>query len=217
MNTTLLVEKSQGMIQVKPEVNDITGRYHMFDDGGTEVEVSEFLWGLIKLLQPEKILETGTYTGISSLYMAQALKENGHGNLVTLEIDKTHKDRAEKLWRNCEVINQVSCELVESLKYQPQGQYDFLFLDSEPGLRWQELIRFYPYLKEGGFVFIHDLPRGFCKGNVNLDHPEFVDWPWGPVPEEVLQLFRENKLVKWHFPNPREMLGLYKPRKDDYV
>src|SRR5437870_1468065 len=97
--TEQLVESSNGILKIEPEVSDPNGPYSCFDSGATEVEVSEFLWGLVRLLKPKQILETGCYTGVSSLFMAQALKDNGFGGLVTLEIENTHKLRAENLWR----------------------------------------------------------------------------------------------------------------------
>ena len=47
----------------------------MFNTGGIECEVGELLYGLVRALKPKHILETGTYHGLSSTYMALGLKE----------------------------------------------------------------------------------------------------------------------------------------------
>ena len=107
--------------------------------------------------------------------------------------------------------------LTSSLDYIPTGYYELMFLDTEPDIRFKELVRFYPYLSYGGFVGIHDLPRSFCKGNINPDHPEIKDWPFGPVPDEMKKLMKNGELIKFHLPSPRGMVWFYKPRKDDYV
>lgn len=208
--------KSNEIIKIQPEVSDSSGKYSMFDSGGTEVCVSEFLWGLVRLLKPESILETGTYTGISSLYMSQGLKDNGHGHLTTIEFENFHKERAEKLWQLCGVSEQVTCKLQSSLDFETNQQYDLIFLDSEPQIRFQELIKFFPNLKEGGYVGIHDLPRDLCQGNVNPDHPEIKSYPYGDLPEQIKEWIRTDKLRMMHFPSPRGLTFLYKPKEGDY-
>jgi len=148
--TEQLLEASQGVLNLQPEVSDSTGKYHMFDDGGVESEVGEFLYGIVKVLKPEKILETGTYSGISSMYMAQGLKDNGFGHLTTVEYEITHKNRAEKLWGNCGLSEFVTCKLQSSLDFNPDN-YELIFLDTEPNLRFKELVKFFPNLKDGGY------------------------------------------------------------------
>lgn len=222
MSTSLLSNylenKSGGILKIQPEISDLLGQYSMYDSGGTELCVSEYLWALVRLLKPEHILETGCYTGVSSLYMAQALKDNGFGNLLTLEIENTHKLRAENLWNSCGVSDYVKCILTPSLEYYELSnkQYDLIFLDSEPGIRFAELVRFFPYLKEGGYVGIHDLPNSLCQGNVNPDHPEMKSYPYGDLPEQIKEWLKTDKLRMIHFPSPRGLTFFYKPKENDY-
>lgn len=206
------------LLPVLKEVRDEGKGYHMFDDGGVELEVGEFLYGMVRILKPIHILETGTYTGISSAYMGLAVQENGlsGSGVVTCEIDSFHKDRAEKLWEKLGISQLIACVLKKSLEVDPIVPLDMIFLDSEPNLRFAELVRFYPYLKEGGYVFIHDLPRSMTQGNINPDHPEIASWPFGDLPEAIKQWERSGDLVRMHFPNPRGMVGWYKRHREDY-
>lgn len=197
------------------EVNDSKG-YKMFNDGSTEVEVGEFLQAMVRLVKPTWILETGTYKGISSSYMGLGLKENNSGTLETLEIDVNCIEESKKLWAQVGVEDKIVSYNGSSLDFVPKQNYQMIFLDTEPGIRFAELVRFFPYLDEGGFIGIHDLPRGFCQGNINPDHPEFESWPYGPVPEQIKIWLKTGELIKFHFPNPREMTWFYKQRKDDY-
>lgn len=206
----------EDILPVLPEVRDEGFGYKMFDDGGVEQEVGEFLYGMVRILKPKSILETGTYTGVSASYMGMAMKENGYGLLETVEIDNYHKNRAENLWKKLYIESYVYCWLVSSLEFDPKTTYDMFFLDSEPNLRFKELVKFYPKLKEGGYVFIHDLPRSMTQGNINPDHPEIASWPFGDLPEEIKQWEKSGELVRMHFPNPRGMVGWYKRHKDDY-
>ena len=214
--TSQLVELSNGLLNEVPEVRDETGYYTMCDDGGVEHEVGNFLYGLVKILQPKHILETGTYTGVSSLYMAQALKDNKHGDLITLEVENTHKQRAEKLWQACGVADQVDCILIPSLDYTVHQDFELLFLDSEPQYRFAELVKFFPYLKEGGYVGIHDLPNSLCQGNFNPDHPEMKSYPYGDLPEQIKDWLKTDKLRMMHFPSPRGLTFFYKTKESDY-
>lgn len=216
MITNYLFERAGDLIKQYPEVRDEGKGYKMADDGGVELEVGEFLYGMVKILKPGYVLETGTYTGISAMYMGQALKENDRGHLVTIEIDEYHKNRAEKLWQQVGINGEITCRHMKSYDYTPSGKAELMFLDSEPNLRFHELVKFYPYLAEGGYVFIHDTPRSLCQGNINPDHPEIESWPFTNLPEEIKQWIRNGELRMMHFPNPRGMCGFYKVHKDDY-
>jgi predicted O-methyltransferase YrrM len=184
----------------------------MADDGGIETETGEFLYGLVKILKPEFILETGTYTGISSMYMGQGLKDNNSGKLITLEVEQFHKERAERLWNQVGVAQYVTCQQIKSLEYETESKFDLIFLDSEPEFRFKELIKFYPNLKPGGYFFIHDLHRHLSQ------HPneKFFGWPFGELPQLIKNWVKEDALRVISFPTPRGLTGFYKPMMEDF-
>ena len=186
------------------------------DDGGVEVETGEFIYGLIRRIKPQQCFSTGVYTGISDLYTAKALQDNGFGHLTAIEYEQYHIDRAQELWNKMGVFQQITVIKSDSMLYKPDKQFQFMFLDTELYLRFKELVRFYPNLDEGGYVFIHDMPRSLCKGNKNIDHPNYINWPVGEFPREFDVLLREDKLRMFHFMGARGMVGFYKPKKDDY-
>jgi len=197
-----------------PEVTD--NRYKMFDDGGVEAELGDFLYGLVRVVKPKNVLETGLYSGISASYMAKGLQDNGEGHLISIEFEAMHVERAKSRLLKLNLLPYVTVEHTSSLTFNPQNTFQIILLDTEPNIRFQELVRYFPYLDEGGFMFIHDLPRNMCQGNFNTDHPEIKSWPFGDIPSEMKKLFDEKKLIRFHLPSPRGMVGLYKPRKDDY-
>lgn len=211
--TDELIQKSNNLIKLHPEISDWTGKhFQMFDDGGVELEVGEFLYGLVRVLKPESILETGTYTGISAMYMAQGLTDNDLGHLDTVEFEMAHKTRAEELWRRVGVMSRVDCILMDARKFVPKHQYDLLFLDSEPNMRFDELVRFFSSLSPGGFVFIHDLHRHMSQ----QPHEMFFGWPYGKLPQQIVDWVKDDQLRPVHFPTPRGFMGFYKPREDDF-
>lgn len=216
--TDYLFDKAGGLITRHPEVRDNEKKgYEMADDGGVELEVGEFLYGLTRLIKPKHVLTTGIYTGISDMYIAQGLIDNHNGGFSTaLEIDETHLKRAKELWLKTETSGVINPFLMKSLNFKPNKTYDLMFLDTEPQIRFQELVNFYPYLEPGGYVGIHDTPRNLCQGNVNPDHPEISSWPFGDLPVEIKNWLRDGDLVKIQFPNPRGLTFFYKQTKDDY-
>lgn len=54
-------------------------------DDSTDIGEKEFLYGLIRAIKPKVIVETGTHKGLTSCYMAAALKDNGEGELYTAD------------------------------------------------------------------------------------------------------------------------------------
>src|SRR4030088_178828 len=62
-------------------------RWHMYDSMTAEVEVLDFLKSIVTTIKPELVVETGTFSGISTLRIAEGLKENGFGRVITCEYD----------------------------------------------------------------------------------------------------------------------------------
>lgn len=188
--------------------------YHCFNLGGVECEVGEFLYGLVRLMQPKHILETGTHHGIAASYMAMALKDNKLGHLDTIEFMLENFTVAIERFAFLEITEQLTAYIMPVEKFvYPTFYYQLILLDTEPDIRFSELLRFYHLLDEGGYIFIHDL-AGNMSQEPNSEHG--FGWPFGEVPEEIKQLVKEDRLRPFHFRNPRGLTGFYKPRKEDY-
>lgn len=209
--TQYIVDK--GGLKVEPEYTAQTGKYHMFNNGGVEIEVGEFLHSFVLMTQPTYILETGTYFGISSSYMGLALKELDKGKLFTLEIMPESIKIARKLHGDLAIDSIVSVLQISSYNYAvPDGiQFDILFLDSEPQYRFDEFVKFYNYLKPGGFIFIHDL------------HPHlgietaFTDYgPFGDFRLKIGQFIKEHEVQTFGFFTPRGLMMFQKNHSKFY-
>jgi hypothetical protein len=191
--------------------------YHCFNTGGVECEVGGFLYSLVRMIKPKYILETGTHKGISASYMGLAMSDNTMpGNLDTIEYDLANYKDAKDLFSKLIINDYVISNLCLVKDFVPRKEYDLMFLDTEVNLRLHELIKFFPHLKYGGYIFIHDMPYSLCQNNVNPDHPEFKHWPIGEIPLQVTEWIKEDKLRPMFFPNPRGMMGLYKPTPDEH-
>jgi len=189
--------------------------FSSFNDAGIEVETGEFLYAMVRLLKPENVLETGTHWGVGAAYMGSALKENGKGQLDTIEFLPEIRTRAVKRIQALGLEKWVLCHLGDVAKFDPpEGlKYKLILLDTEPQTRFAELVKFYKNLDEGGFVFIHDL-HPHMHQIPNEEHG--FAWPFGEIPSEMLELVRTGKLRPMHFPTPRGLTGFYKPASGDY-
>lgn len=193
--------------------------YSSFNDAGVETETAEFLYSMVRILKPKNILETGTHIGVSAAYMAQALADNKMGFLETLEFNPEYHKQAAKRINALELNKWVYCNLIDAAKFQvPDGMtYKLIFLDTEPQTRFAELVKFYPYLEEGGFIFIHDLHQHLHQEVEHYpDHPNEPYWPFGPLPKELKDLVNSGKLRPIHFKTPRGLAGFYKVDARDY-
>ena len=133
--------------------------WHSPDSEATETEVSEFIGSLVRMIQPEFVLETGSYKGDTTLEISTALYMNGHGRGVSVESDGGLAEEANRVLLNrmggnkrVEVIN------VNSMEYEPVENIDFAFFDSWQEGRHLEFKRFYDMgrLQVGSIVAFHD-------------------------------------------------------------
>lgn len=203
MSITQYILGKTNRLSVKPEISPGDHGFSMFNDAGTEVEISEFLYGLVRMLKPNLILETGTHKGISSAFMGQSLKDNNKGKIITTEIHQEHIDDAKALWKDIGVDDYIISHKQESLRlnFDSDVHFDMLFLDSEPQLRFDEFIRFWPNVIPGGFILIHDLHSSM--GHHDKIYHDVYDWPYGDF-RIKLGPFIKNLDITWiHFKTPR--------------
>src|SRR5947207_4978167 len=78
---------------IQPEYHQATHecpdpqQWKMYDSMTAEVEVLEFLRSMVTTLKPKLVVQTGTFMGISTLWIAEGLKRNGAGKVITCETD----------------------------------------------------------------------------------------------------------------------------------
>ena len=133
--------------------------WHSPDSEATEEEVSEFIGSVVRLIQPEFVLETGTYKGHTTIEINYALNLNGHGRGVSLEADSllAHEARIAVMNRFGDSPRMIVIN-VNSMEYEPVENIDFAFFDSWQEGRVLEFNRFLEMgrIKEGSIFAIHD-------------------------------------------------------------
>jgi predicted O-methyltransferase YrrM len=62
-------------------------RWSMYDSMTAEAEVLEFIRTLVTTIKPNLVVETGSFLAVSTLWIAEGLKRNGFGKVVSCEFD----------------------------------------------------------------------------------------------------------------------------------
>jgi predicted O-methyltransferase YrrM len=131
-------------------------RWSMYDGMTAEVEVLEFLRCLVTTLKPELVVETGSFSGISTLWIAEGLKQNGRGKVITCEIDPLVYSNAKQRIEASDLAQWIECRNESSLEMNVDGTIDLFFSDSEMSIREQEVRRFLPQINSYGIILVHD-------------------------------------------------------------
>ena len=131
-------------------------RWSMYDSMTAEVEVLEFLRCLVTTIKPDLVVETGTFSGISTLWIAEGLKQNGRGKVITCEFDTVVYANARDRIAKSGLAEWIECRNQSSLETGIDGTIDLLFSDSEQSIREQEVRRFLPQMSPQGLILVHD-------------------------------------------------------------
>ncbi|KAM4607145.1 catechol O-methyltransferase domain-containing protein 1 [Polymixia lowei] len=100
------------------------------------IEQAQLMANLIKLINANKTIEIGMYTGYNALSMALVLPENG--SVVACEIDNTYVEIAKPFFKEAGVENKIDVRLQTAVKTLNElieageaGTYDFVFIDAD--------------------------------------------------------------------------------------
>jgi len=130
--------------------------WSMYDSMTAEVEVLEFLRTVVTTIKPELVVETGTFSGISTLWIAEGLKANGRGRIITCEYDSKVYESAKARIAASGLAGWIELRNESSLDMKVQGTIDLFFSDSDMPIREQEIRRFLPQINPYGMILMHD-------------------------------------------------------------
>ncbi|GAA5585694.1 tRNA 5-hydroxyuridine methyltransferase [Acinetobacter calcoaceticus] len=122
-----------------------------------EAESAKLLSQFIRLQQAKSILEIGTSTGYSTLWLAEAAQATG-GQVTTVEIDAKRSAEAKRHVAELELSEIVQFWVGDAVDYlkEAQNTFDFILLDAERNAYenyWPDLKRL---IKPKGGVLIID-------------------------------------------------------------
>ena len=117
------------------------------------------------------ILEIGTATGYSGIFLAQAAAEN-KGNFMSIEIDENRYSEAVNNFKKMDLLNGknnlILGDALEEIPklYDLNKKYDFIFMDAAKGQYRNFFKLLFPILSENGIMFIDNL---LFRGMVTLE------------------------------------------------
>jgi predicted O-methyltransferase YrrM len=130
--------------------------WSMYDSMTAEVEVLEFLRTLVTTIKPRLVVETGTFMGVSTVWIAEALRINGFGRIVTCEFDPKVYEAAKEKFAATPFTDLIDLRNESSLEMKVDGTIDLFFSDSEMPIREDEVRRFLPQISPFGVILMHD-------------------------------------------------------------
>ncbi len=131
-------------------------RWSMYDSMTAEAEVLEFLRTLVTTVKPQLVVETGAFLGVSTLWIAEGLKRNGFGKIISCELDSLVFAKAQEKVAASGLSEWIELRNESSLEMKIDGQIDILFSDSDMPIREPEVKRFLPQINPKGLILMHD-------------------------------------------------------------
>ena len=135
-------------------------------------EVLNYMIFTARNIKAENILEIGTATGYSGLFLAQLANENS-GFLTTMEIDEIRYRKAMENFKKLGLFEKNKMIFGDALEEIPKlnknVKYDFIFIDASKGQYLKFFEMSYELLNENGIIFIDNL---MFRGLVVVDKEE---------------------------------------------
>jgi predicted O-methyltransferase YrrM len=128
-------------------------------------EQGQFMALLVRLVAAKRIIEVGTFTGYSTLVMAEALSEDG--KIITCDIDREWTDEAQNFWTRAGMANRIDLRLAPAMKTlqslvdeDETGNFDLAFIDADKAnmLNYYELCL--KLVRRGGLIMIDNVLWG---------------------------------------------------------
>jgi predicted O-methyltransferase YrrM len=150
---------------------------HYHKDWAVEEETAHFLYGFTRMIKPGRVVEIGTFEGISASAIGQALKDAKFGKLWTID-NKNYGQ--EEFIKSQKLENYVKCIIGSSptdileIQHKERAKFDMAFIDDghefEPALR--DIMVCDKIIRQFGYILGHDILE--CK-TVNDALNSFLD------------------------------------------
>ncbi len=128
----------------------------------TPAGTCRIIYGLVHTLKPKICFETGTFVGLSTIWILRALYENGIGHLYSTEIMPEYVKITADFIKRIGFNDDSFCIFQEdTTKVLRDGHFhspvDFFYMDDEPKISYIERLNLMmPKLSPGAYVLAHD-------------------------------------------------------------
>ena len=134
---------------------------HLLDQAFIPVspDAGRFLYSLVRAKSTGTVIEFGTSLGISTIYLAAAIRDRGVGKVITTELHAGKAEKARENIRAAGLLDYVDVRQGDALKTLGDitGGVTLLFLDGWKNLYLPVLQMLEPALEPGAIVIADDL------------------------------------------------------------
>lgn len=153
------------------ERRDLRGLYHGYVDNFLNVTPAygQFLYQCARASKATRIVEFGTSMGVSTVYLAAALRDTGGGHLIGSELEASKAARARANLEAAGLADLVDIRVgyARETLANVHGEIDLVLLDGAFSLYLPVLKLLEPHLKSGALILAEN---AFDQENVYLDY-----------------------------------------------
>ena len=166
-------------------------------------EQGRFLYQTVRALRPERVVEFGSSFGISTIYLAAGLRDNGRGIVIGSELIEQKAATARRNLPTAGLDNYADIRSGDARQTlsDPGGSIDIVLLDGGPALYIEILQLLVPHLRPGALViadniddnlhpyatWVRDPANGFVSSSITLkggtEYSVWVDTTTPQVPK----------------------------------
>lgn len=144
--------------KVKKFLSENSGRWY---DMNIPTSDGQLLYDIIVKNNYKTVLEIGTSTGHSGVWIAWALSKTG-GKLITVDIDEGRHKTAVENFKKAGLSEYIDARLADAHKLvkELKGPFDFVFSDADKDWYKNYFVDLDPKLKVGGCFTAHNISEG---------------------------------------------------------
>ena len=137
-------------------------------------EQGQFMQLLARLVDAERALEIGVFTGYSALSVAYALPDGGV--LVACDINRDYTDMAEHYWHEAGVADRIDLRIAPAIETLQalrddgaEGTFDFAFIDADKTGYPDYYAHSLALVRSGGLILLDNMLRDGRVADPDID------------------------------------------------
>jgi predicted O-methyltransferase YrrM len=145
-----MVRRANGPGKTEAEFYKAAGKSYM----AVGRDFGNLLYSLARSAKAKTVVEFGTSFGISTIFLASAVRDNGAGKIITTEFEPEKAEQAKRNLAAAGLERWVEFRIGDALETlsDPPREIDMIFLDGAKSLYFDILKLLEPQLRSGGIV-----------------------------------------------------------------